>query len=281
MTEGLERLNTLPLSLRLVRDLHERLMRDVRGQEKTPGQFRTDQNWIGVSGSSLQQATYVPPPPAELMACLSNWESFVYEDLRIPPIIRCALMHYQFEAIHPFLDGNGRVGRLLIVLFLCTAGHLPSPVLYLSPFFEQNRDEYYAHLRAVSETSRWNEWFEFFTRAVIVQSRDGLTRSHRMLRLHQDYRRELLLAKAPPSAQRLVDQLFETPATTAAMAADRLSLTIMSATRAIQVLVKFGILEEVTGRRRDRVYVAPGLVEAIEADTGVQDLAGALASPLL
>jgi Fic family protein len=271
MDHGLERLESLPLSLRLVRELHEILMQDVRGQERTPGEFRTSQNWIGTPGATLNEATYVPPPPSELMACLSDWERFLHEDALIPPIVRCAMMHYQFEAIHPFLDGNGRVGRLLIALFLCTAGHLPSPVLYLSPFFERHRDAYYRHLRAISERSLWNEWFEFFTRAVIVQCRDGLVRSRRMLALHEEYRQRLLQSKAPPSVQRLVEQLFASPATTVARAAMMLDLTPMTATRAIQVLVQHGILREVTGRRRDRLYLADEIVDAINAESESSD----------
>jgi len=271
MNYGLERMRELPLSLRLVRELHERLLSGVRGQEMTPGDFRTSQNWIGPPGCILNDATFVPPPPSELMDCLGDWESFLHEDLKMPPVIKCALMHYQFEAIHPFLDGNGRVGRLLIVLFLCSTGHLPAPVLYLSPFFERHRQDYYEHLRAVSEQSAWDRWLGFFIRAVIVQCKDASVRAERLLQLHDDHRQSLLGVRAAPSAQRLLEDLFVSPATTASLAATRLGVTVMSATRAIQTLVELGILEEVTGRRRDRIYLARGLVEAIEADSGVED----------
>jgi cell filamentation protein, protein adenylyltransferase len=271
MTFGLERMHTLPLSLRLVRELHARLLEGVRGQERTPGEFRTSQNWIGAPGCLLDDATYVPPHPSYLMECLGDWELFLHEDLRIPPIVKCALMHYQFEAIHPFLDGNGRVGRLLVALFLCTSGHLPAPVLYLSPFFERYRDTYYERLRSVSERSEWEEWLAFFARAVTVQCRDALMRSQRLMSLRDEYRRDLLRSKAPPSAQRLVDALFINPGTTLATAARELGVTAMSASRAIRSLCEHGILEEATGRQRDRVYVARAVVDAIETGIGLEN----------
>ncbi len=272
MDYGVERMASLPLSLRLVRELHERLMRGVRGQESTPGEFRRSQNWIGSPGSTLNAATYVPPPPAELMSCLGEWEDFLHAEIRVPALVKCALMHYQFEAIHPFLDGNGRVGRLLLVLFLCNTGHLPAPVLYLSPFFEKNRQAYYGHLRAVSETSAWAEWLTFFLNGVVAQSKDAFIRTERLRRLYERYRVALLEAKAPPAAQRLMDGIFVAPATTAAQAAEVLGMTIVSATRAIESLSEHGILEEVTGRRRNRIYLAKGVVEAIEAETEVNSV---------
>jgi Fic family protein len=271
MNYGLERMADLPLSLRLVRELHARLLAGVRGQEMTPGEFRTSQNWIGPPGCTLNEATYVPPPPTELLKCLGDWESFLHEEVRLPPLIRCALMHYQFEAIHPFLDGNGRVGRLLIVVFLCTLGRLPSPILYLSPFFERHRQDYYELLRGVTERSAWNEWLLFFLRAVIVQCKDAFVRSSRITDLHEAYRQRLLEGRAPPSAHNLLELLFVGPATTASLASERLHVTAMSAGRAIQLLCDLGILDEVTGRKRDRLYLAKGLVEAIDAENNVED----------
>lgn len=271
MDYGLERVEDFPLSLRFVRELHERLLTGVRGQERTPGAFRQSQNWIGSAGSRINDATYVPPPPEELMDCLSSWERFLHDDLHMPPLVKCALMHYQFEAIHPFLDGNGRVGRLLIVLFLCSSGHLRAPVLYLSPYFERHRETYYARLRGVSERSEWDAWLQFFLNGVVVQCRDAFVRSERLLRFHEESRIQLLEHGAPPSAHKLLDEIFRNPATTAATAAERLGMTVMSATRAIQALVDHNILEEVTGRRRDRIFVARRLLHAIEADSGVED----------
>jgi Fic family protein len=269
MEHGLTRMSSLPLGLRLVQELHEHLLTGVRGQETTPGEFRKDQNWIGTPGSLLPDATYVPPPPYELMDCLSAWEKFLYAETLMPPLVKCALMHYQFEAIHPFRDGNGRVGRLLLVLFLCSMGHLPAPVLYLSPYFEKNRDAYYFHLREVSEKSAFFAWLAFFLRGVIVQCKDSFIRSERIMKLHEQYRDELLKHRAPPSAQRLMEHLFVSPATTASRASAALKVTSMSSSRAIEVLVERGILEEVTGRRRDRIYLARRLIHAIEDESGV------------
>jgi Fic family protein len=179
-------------------------------------------------------------------------------------------MHYQFEAIHPFLDGNGRVGRLLIVLFLCIAGRLPSPVLYLSPFFERHRQQYYDSLRGVSERSAWNDWLSFFLRGVIVQCRDAFFRSSRMSEMHNSYRQELLRKKAPPTALNLLEQLFLSPATTVGLASRQLGVTVVSATRAVQLLCSLGILAEVTGRKRDRIFLAERLIEALEAESDVE-----------
>jgi len=276
MNHGLERIETLPLSLRLVRELHSKLLEGVRGQERTPGEFRTSQNWIGPPGCVLDNATYVPPPPYELLTCLGDWESFLHEDLKIPPIVRCALMHYQFEAIHPFLDGNGRVGRLLVTLFLCTSRHLPSPVLYLSPFFERNRDEYYEALRAVSEQSLWEQWLEFFARAVLEQCHDAMVRSQRLMMLQEAYRDDLFAVKAAPSAHRLLETLFVNPATTLALAGQWLEVTPMSASRAIRLLVERDILREATGRQRDRVYLAHGIVKAVEDESYAVEIKSSL-----
>ena len=158
---GLRRLNSLPLSLRLVGELHERLMRGVRGDISTPGEFRRSQNWIGRPGSTLEDATYVPPPPAELMPCLAAWERYLHDE-SMPPLVHAALIHAQFEAIHPFLDGNGRVGRLLITLLMVQRNVLPSPLLYLSAYFERTRQDYYARLLGITERGEWEEWAGLF-----------------------------------------------------------------------------------------------------------------------
>ena len=172
---GLERLETLPVSLRLVRELHECLMRGVRGDAATPREFRRSQNWIGPPGCTLENATYVPPPPSELMACLDSWERFLHDDA-LPPLVHAALAHAQFEAIHPFLDGNGRVGRLLITLLLVEREIIPSPLLYLSAFFEATREEYYQRLLGVTESGEWEEWLIYFLRGVTLQSQDAVDR---------------------------------------------------------------------------------------------------------
>lgn len=264
LTYGIERLEGLPLSLRFVRELHARLLQGVRGEDKTPGEFRISQNWIGPPGCLLREATFVPPPPSELMNCLSDWEAFLHEDLDIPPLVCCAMLHYQFEAIHPFLDGNGRVGRLLILLYLVAGGFLSTPVLYLSPFFERYRDEYYSRLRAVTERSDWEGWIEFFLRSVVAQSEDAFSRSRGMRELQEDYRSRLVTMRAPNSALRLAEDLFVSPATTIGFAASRLGINWMTARAAIGFLVGAGILQEITGQRRDRIYVAEEIIDVTE-----------------
>ncbi|HEV2118437.1 MAG TPA: Fic family protein, partial [Terriglobales bacterium] len=161
LEHGVSRLKKLPLCVRLTRELHEKLMTGVRGHHATPGRFRTVQNWIGTPGSTIATASYIPPPPGEVEPCLAAWEKFLQQS-KLPPLVTIALAHYQFEAIHPFLDGNGRVGRLLITLFLIERKILPTPLLYLSAFFEASRRDYYDGLRGVSERGAWNDWLEYF-----------------------------------------------------------------------------------------------------------------------
>jgi Fic family protein len=173
---GVKRLKTLPLSLRLVRELHDKLMRGVRGGHATPGEFRRTQNWIGPAGCTLANATYVPPPPDELMNCLSEWEKAL-RDASLPPLVHAAIIHSQFEAIHPFLDGNGRVGRLLITLLLIDRDVLPAPLLYLSAYFEATRREYYDRLLGVTQRGEWGAWIEYFLNGVARQSEDAVSRA--------------------------------------------------------------------------------------------------------
>ena len=187
---GIRRLDTLPLLLRLMRELHERLMRGVRGDIATPGEFRRSRNWIGRPGSTLTDATYVPPPPDELMPCLAALEGFLH-DRTFPPLVHAALVHAQFEAIHPFLDGNGRVGRLLITLLLAERDVLPSPLLYLSAYFEATRLEYYSRLLGITERGEWEEWLVYFLDGVAAQSVDAVERIQRLDTLLSGWRSEL------------------------------------------------------------------------------------------
>lgn len=266
MEYGLQRLNKLPLSLRLVREIHARLMHGVRGEEKRPGEFREIQNWIGPPGCSLAEATFVPPPVPEMMQALGAWEKFLHEARDIPPLIQCALMHYQFEVIHPFVDGNGRVGRLLITFFLCERGHLPQPFLYLSAFFERYRDEYYARLLEVSRTGDWIGWIRFFLRGLAAQAADALTNAQRILALQQRYRTELHKRKAGPTTLAVVDELFRNPYVTTTRLAERLGVSFPTVQTAIDRLVHAKILREVTGRQRNRIYCAEELLRAIEGE---------------
>jgi len=191
LEHGVRQLKKLPLSLRLVREIHRELMRGVRGEHATPGEFRRSQNWIGAAGSRPETATYVPPPPVEMMDALSDWERFLNLRNELPDLVQCALMHEQFEAIHPFLDGNGRVGRLLITLFLMERGRLSQPLLYLSAFFERHRQEYYDRLQAVRTAGDWMGWVRFFVRGVKDISDEAVARAGKLMDLRERYRRRL------------------------------------------------------------------------------------------
>lgn len=263
---GLIRLKTLPMSLRLLREIHQRLMKGVRGDHATPGEFRRSQNWIGPAGSSLATAPYVPPPVDEMGHALDAFEKFMHASSLLPPLVRIALLHQHFEAIHPFLDGNGRVGRLLITLLLCEWNLLPAPVLYLSAYFERTRPAYYAHLLAVNQRGAWREWIAYFLEGVGSEARDAVFRIRRLLDLRQSYRRTLETARTPGLALRLVDDLIAVPATSVQRAAKLLSVTPRSAQLTIGKLVAAGIVREATGRKRDRVFVAPEIVRVVEAD---------------
>lgn len=260
---GIRRLKTLPLSLRLVRELHEKLMTGVRGQHATPGEFRRTQNWIGPPGASLAQATYVPPPPDSLLEHLSAWEKFLH-DRMLPPLVHTALAHYQFEAIHPFLDGNGRVGRLLITLELCERNVLPAPFLYLSAFFDATRADYYRGLRSVSEEGNWSGWLQYFLNGVARQAEDALSRAERANKLLESWRDKLAGDAHAKVAFQLVDLLGANPFLTPRGAQEHLGVAYNTVMRAIGQLQKQDIIKEVSGARRDRVYCAKRLLQIFE-----------------
>lgn len=265
LESGISPEQPLPLSLRLIRDLHRVLMTGVRGQERTPGEFRTTQNWIGPAGAVINNATFVPPPPDVMWVALDGLERYLHSQEVLPPVIRLALIHYQFEAIHPFLDGNGRVGRLLVSLLLNHWGLLPQPLLYLSAYFEANRDTYYRLLLEVSTRGSWSAWVSFFARGVADQATDAVTRSSRLLALREAYRLRLQTARGSALPLRLVDELFMRPAVTIGGAQAALNVTWRAAQQNVERLVAAGVLEEVTGRARNRVYVAREIVGLLEA----------------
>ncbi len=259
---GVERLRELPLSLRLVRELHERLMRGVRGDTATPGEFRRSQNWIGPAGCTLADASFVPPPPEHLMDCLGAWEKFLHDDT-LPPLVHAALAHSQFEAIHPFLDGNGRVGRLIITLLLVAKGVLPSPLLYLSAWFEATRPEYYARLSGVTERGEWEEWLGYFLAGTAGQAEDALGRIQRIDELLSRWRGQL--AKTPSRLPEKAIELFaENPYWTVNRLADRLDVAFTTAQRAIDRLESAGIVALASDAKRNRVYCAGALLEILE-----------------
>ena len=263
---GLKRLDELPLSLRLIRELHGILMERVRGEHATRGEFRQSQNWIGPPGCSLNEASFVPPPVPEMQDALDQLEKFLHADTDLPPLVQLALIHYQFETIHPFLDGNGRIGRLLITLFLCERGILTKPLLYLSAFFERHRREYYERLLQVSQKGAWGQWIQFFLQAVVNQSSDAVQRSRRLLDLHQDYHRTSLEKHLPPTAGQLIELILMRPVLNLRIAQELLGVTFPTAQKAIRVLEDEGILVEITGGKRNKTYAAEEILRILEED---------------
>lgn len=262
---GLERLSTLPLSLRLIREIHGKLMEGVRGEFQTPGEFRKSQNWIGTPGCTLQEATYVPPPVDEMREALHALEKFLHTPLTLPPLITLGLVHYQFEAIHPFLDGNGRVGRLLITLLLCAWKLLPAPLLYLSAYFEAKRTSYYELLLGVSQGGRWEAWLLFFLEGVASQAQDAIARARGLKRLREEYRERVQSEQARAAGLlQLVDFLFVRPVLTVRQVETALHLDYARANRYVGQLEAMGLLREITGQARNRVFSADTILRTIE-----------------
>jgi Uncharacterized conserved protein len=258
---GIDRLRSLPMSLRLVRELHQRLMQGVRGDRATPGEFRRSQNWIGPHGSTAANAPYVPPPPQEMQEALAAWEGFLHRRDELPDLIQCALMHEHFEAIHPFLDGNGRVGRLLITLFLIERGRLSQPLLYLSEFIERNRDDYYRGLMRIRTHGDWNGWLHYFLAGVEWSARRAVRQARQLLALREGMRASVT---AQPRALALVDPLFENPYLDANRIKRLLGVSDPTARKALAALEGAGLIEETTGRAWGRQYLARGVLAAIE-----------------
>ena len=272
LEHGISLLRELPLCVRLIRELHEKLMVDVRGNNATPGSFRTTQNWIGRPGSTLATATYVPPPPGEVEPCLAAWEKFLHES-QLPPLVTIALAHYQFEAIHPFLDGNGRVGRLLITLFLIEKKILPTPLLYLSAFFEASRADYYGSLRAVSERGAWLEWLEYFLQGIARMSEDALSRATRINDILAQWRNSLA-GESTQTPLRVLELLSANPFITTTGVARELKLAFTTVQRAIERLERNGIVQQTSEAKRDRVYCAQALLDILEEPAHLIPLAG-------
>jgi Fic family protein len=255
MQHGLRRLHGgFPLSLRLIREIHEILLRGGRGANKTPGEFRRSQNWIG--GSRPGDASFVPPPPEQMMQCLDSFERFLHDKKHgLPLLVEAGLVHVQFESIHPFLDGNGRLGRLLITLLLCAKGALKEPLLYLSLYFKLRRSEYYDHLQRVRTDGAWEEWLQFFLEGAATTAQEAAETATRILRLFSADRRKIQkLGRSAASALRVHEYMQRKPIANIAAAARALKLSIPTVTVALNHLVRIGIVEEVTGKRRDRVF---------------------------
>lgn len=260
---GLDRLSSLPVSLRLMRELHARLLQGVRGEQWTPGEFRRSQNWIGAPGSTIQTATFVPPSVDEMNQALGELEKFIHHQDNIPPLIRLAMVHYQFEAIHPFLDGNGRIGRLLNSLLLHDWGLLSQPVLYLSAYFEANRQAYYDYLLAVSQKGAWHDWFIYFLLAVQTQANDSIERIQRLQLLRDEYREQFQQTRSTARLLQVIDWLFTQPIFNISQVSEMLSVSYSVAQRYVTQLEKAGIVEEITGQARNRVYRADEILNVV------------------
>lgn len=261
---GLARLAELPLTMRLVREMHPELLRGVRGAERDPGEFRRSQNWIGGRGPT--DAVFVPPPAASLPGHLTELERFVHDDVPLPVLVRAALVHYQFETIHPFLDGNGRLGRLLIVFFLVERGVLPQPLLYLSAYFERERDEYVRRLQAVRETGDYEGWVAFFAAGVAVQAEAALRNAEALIRLGEGFRDRLRAIRARGLAVEAAAALIGNPFVTAPRLAEALGVTRQGALYVLGKLEQAGIVEVDPRAERSKLYVAREVLDVLGQD---------------
>lgn len=261
LDRGLQLLDAMPICNRLICQVHDRLLQGVRGQERRPGEFRQMQNAIGARGTGAEGIRFVPPPVREMNEAMRDLERYVGSRPGSPPLlVQLALIHYQFETIHPFMDGNGRVGRLLIPLLLHERGHLTQPLLYLSAYFDRHKDGYKDHLLAVSQTGRWEEWVAFFLRGVAEESRDAVVISDRLLALRERYRDRVLLPRSSATLVRLVDLLFEYQAVTARFVSERLQVTPKTAYNLIDKLVEQEILLPPTAQSYNKVFLALEIV---------------------
>ena len=261
LEHGIARLDKLPLSLRLVRELHGKLLHGVRGDKATPGHFRRRQNWIGPHGSTEATASYVPPPVADMTAALSDWENFLHQRDALPELVQCALMHEQFEAIHPFLDGNGRVGRLLITLFLIERGRLSQPLLYLSEYIERHKQDYYDALQRVRTHGAWGGWLRYFLEGVRWSAARAARQARELVALRETLRDKVA---DTPKALALIDELFVNPYLNTARVKNLLGVTDPTARSALAVLEQAGVVREISGRAWGKTYLAQGVLKAIE-----------------
>ena len=268
MQHGLRRLTGgFPLSLRLIREIHAILLKGGRGANKMPGEFRRTQNWIGGSGPG--NASFVPPPPERLMECLDSFERFLHDDQhKLPVLVDAGLTHVQFETIHPFLDGNGRVGRLLITLLLCSKGALTEPLFYPSLYLKTNRSQYYELLQRVRTDGAWEDWLRFFLEGVAVAAQEAADTAERTLRLFASDRKKIeKLGRAASSALRVQEFMQRNPFLRIRTAAKALKLTIPTVTSALNHLVRLGIAREVSGKRRDRLFAYSRYVNMVSEGT--------------
>lgn len=256
MNYGLARLHELPLSIRLIKEIHVELLQGVRGTQLTPGELRRSQNWIGPSGCTLAEATFVPPPPDELQTILGDLETFLQAPSDLPALIQIGLVHAQFESIHPFLDGNGRIGRLLISFLLCQRNILLKPVLYLSHYFKRHRTAYYDHLQAVRDTGNWEGWLAFFLRGIAEVSAEATDTARRILALRETNRELVVshLGRTAGNGHRVLEHLFLKPILSVADVCQLTGTTFPAANKLVSRLAEHGIIQEITGNKRNRRF---------------------------
>ncbi len=267
MNHGLAKLAELPISTRLIREIHAELLKGMRGSHLTPGELRTSQNWIGPAGCTLNDATFVPPPPHEVSRLLGNLENFLHGDARLPLLIKIGLAHAQFETIHPFLDGNGRIGRLLITFLLCHHQVLIKPVLYLSHYFKQHRQEYYERLQAIRDAGLWKEWLAFFLRGIIDVSGQATETARRILLMREEHRQAITekFGRTVGNGHRLLEHLYENPIVSVNDVRKLIAATYPAANDLVSRMCQQGILTEFTGRTRHRRFVYRSYVDLFSA----------------
>jgi len=254
MNYGLRKLKKLPLSLRLIKNIHKRLLQGTRGTYRAPGEFRTSQNWIG--GTMPSNASFVPPPPQEVLSCMSDLEKFIHTEDKIPPLIKAGLVHAQFETIHPFLDGNGRMGRLLITFMFCHDTIIEKPLLYLSLFFKEHKEFYYKYLTAVRRDGAWEDWIKFYLQGIFEVSQQATTTAKSIIDLQDAHRKKIsLLGRVALTSLRLLDLLYQQPVVSVSFVVRELKLSPPAARKAIKNLEQLNILKEMSGKKRDRVYL--------------------------
>ncbi|HUP60918.1 MAG TPA: Fic family protein [Thermoanaerobaculia bacterium] len=271
MNHGLGRLHELPVSVRLIREIHAELLRGVRGGRLQPGELRTSQNWLGPAGSTLATATFVPPPHHVVPEALGELEKFIHRDDDLPPLIKIALAHVQFETIHPFLDGNGRVGRLLTTFLLTERGILHKPVLYLSHYFRRHRQSYYDHLQAVRERGAWEEWLAFFLRGVAEVAVEAAETARRILQLREQHRAAITerLGRTAGNGHKVLESLYDRPILSVNDVRALTGTTFAAANALVSRLVQVGVLEEMTGYARNRRFrYAPYIALFTEGSPG-------------
>ena len=266
MNYGLERLRDLPVSVRLIREIHQRLLRGVRGSHLTPGEVRKSQNWIGAAGCTIDEATFVPPPPHVVPQALGDLERFLHAQDNLPTLLKIGLAHAQFETIHPFLDGNGRIGRLLIAFLLTEREVLRRPVLYISHYFARHRQSYYDYLQAVRDQGDWEGWIRFFLKGVAEVSAEAAATVRRILLLREEHRRSVTesLGRAAGNGLRVLEDLYERPVVSVNSVRRLIGTTYTAANLLVSRLVDVGVLSETTGRARNRVFAYRSYIDLFE-----------------